>query len=114
MASEPQITKETMSYVDSLYDREHDQIHVVERRGNSRVYREYPANYIFYYDDPRGKFRSIYGTPVSRFSTKNNKEFRKEVRVQSGKQLYESDINPIFRCLEDNYKGQDAPRLQTG
>jgi DNA polymerase elongation subunit (family B) len=113
MASEPQVTKESMSYVDSLYDREHDRIHVVERRDNTRVYREYPANYIFYYDDARGKFRSIYGTPVSRFSTRNNKEFRKEVRVHSGKQLYESDINPIFRCLEDNYKGQDAPPLQT-
>jgi DNA polymerase elongation subunit (family B) len=113
MASEPQVTKETMSYIDSLYDREHDRIHVVERRDNNRVYREYPANYIFYYDDARGKFRSIYGTPVSRFSTRNNKEFRKEVRVHSGKQLYESDINPIFRCLEDNYKGQDAPGLQT-
>ena len=102
-----------MSYVDALFDREHDRIHVVERRDGKRIYREYPANYIFYYDDPRGKFRSIYGTPVSRFSTRNNKEFRKEIRIQSGKQLYESDINPIFRCLEENYKGQDAPVLQT-
>jgi DNA polymerase elongation subunit (family B) len=66
-----------------------------------------------YYDDPRGKFRSIYGTPVSRFSTRNSKEFRKEQAMQKGKQLYESDINPVFRCLEENYKGQDAPRLHT-
>ena len=102
-----------MSYIDALYDREHDRIHTVERRDGKRVYREFPANYIFYYDDPRGKFRSIYDTPVSRFSTRNNKEFRKEVRMHSGKQLYESDINPIFRCLEDNYKDQDAPELQT-
>jgi len=50
---------------------------------------------------------------VARFSTRNNKEFRKEVRIQSGKQLYESDINPIFRCLEENYKDQDAPELHT-
>ena len=28
-----------------------------------------------------------------------------------GKQLYESDINPIFRCLAENYLGQDAPEL---
>jgi len=48
---------------------------------------------------------------VARFSTRNNKEFRKEMRIQSGKRLFESDINPIFRCLEENYKGQDAPRL---
>ena len=102
-----------MSYIDSLFDRAHDRIHVVERRNGERVYREYPANFVFYYDDPRGKYRSIYDTPVSRFSTRNNKEFRKEVSMHSSKQLYESDINPIFRCLEDNYKGQDAPDLHT-
>jgi len=102
-----------MSYVDALYDRAHDRIHVVERKDGKRVYQEYPANYVFYYDDPRGKFQSIYGTPVARFSSKNNKEFRKEVRMHSSKNIYESDINPIFRCLEDNYKGQDGPRLHT-
>ena len=100
-----------MSYIDALFDREHDRIHVVERRDGERRYQEYAPNYTFYYDDPRGKFVSIYGNPVSRFSTRNNKEFRREIRIQSGKQLYESDINPIFRCLEENYKGQDGPRL---
>ena len=100
-----------MSYIDALFDREHDRIHIVERRNNKRCYQEYPANYVLYYEDPRGKFQSIFGTPVSRFSTRNSKEFRKEVRIQSNKQLYESDINPIFRCLEENYKGQDGPKL---
>ena len=100
-----------MSYIDALFDREHDRIHVVERRDGERRYQEYPANYVFYYEDPRGKFTSIFGTPVSRFSTRNNKEFRKEIRIQSGKKLYESDINPIFRCLEENYKGHDGPKL---
>ena len=102
-----------MSYIDALFDREHDRIHIVERRDGVRRYEEYPAQYIFYYDDPRGKFRSIYGNSVSRFSTRNNKEFRKEVRAHSGKKLYESDINPIFRCLEENYKNIDAPTLHT-
>ena len=41
-----------MSYIDALFDREHDRIHTVERRNGERVYREYPANYVFYYDDP--------------------------------------------------------------
>ena len=100
-----------MSYIDALFDREHDRIHVVERRDGQRQYREYPANYVFYYEDPRGKFQSIFGTPVSRFSSRNSKEFRKELRIQSGKRLFESDINPVFRCLEENYKGQDGPKL---
>ena len=102
-----------MSYVDALYDRAKDRIHVVERINGERVYREYPANYIFYYDDPRGKFRTIYGNPVSRFSSRNIKEYHKELKVNSGKKLWESDINPIFRCLEENYLGAESPKLQT-
>jgi len=102
-----------MSYIDALFDRDKDRIHVVERVDGERVYREYPANYVFYYDDPRGKFRTIYGTPVGRFATRNGKEFHKEQRVNSGKRLWESDINPIFRCLEENYLGVNSPKLQT-
>jgi len=109
----PAIIGEKLSYIDALFDREHDRIHVVERKDGVRKYQEFPANYVFYYDDPRGKFRNIYGKPVSRFSTRNTKEFRKEVRMHSGKQLYESDINPIFRCLEDNYKDAETPKLHT-
>ena len=102
-----------MSYIDALFDREHDRIHVVERVNGERVYQEYPANYVFYYDDPRGKFQTIYGTPVTRFATRNGKEFHKEQRINSGKRLWESDINPIFRCLEENYLGAQSPKLQT-
>jgi len=102
-----------MSYIDALFDRDHDRIHIVGRRDGQRYYEEYPANYVFYYDDPRGKFRSLYNTPVSRFSSKNNKEFRRELRIHSGKTIYESDINPVFRCLADHYYTADAPKLHT-
>jgi len=102
-----------MSYVDALYDRAKDRIHVVERVNGKREYREYPAEYIFYYDDPRGKFRTIYGTPVSRFHSRNNKEYQKELRVNGNKRIWESDINPIHRCLESNYLNSTSPRLQT-
>ena len=102
-----------MSYVDALFDKQRDRIHVVERVNGQREYKEYPVNYIFYYDDPRGKHRTIYGTPVTRFATRNNKEFQKELKIQSGKRLWESDFKPVFRCLEENYLGTDTPRLQT-
>ena len=102
-----------MSYIDALFDRAKDRIHVVERVDGERVYREYPSNYVFYYDDPRGKHRTIYGTPVSRFATRNSKEYHKELKLNSSKRLWESDINPIFRCLEENYLGATSPKLQT-
>ena len=101
-----------MSYVDALFDRDTDKISVVERIKGERRYVEYPARYVAYYDDPKGKFKSVYGTPVSRIATKSGKEFKREVHMQSGKKLYESDINPIFRCLEENYLNKDAPELQ--
>ena len=101
-----------MSYVDAFFDREQDLIRVVERNDKGeRHYKEYPARHIFYYPDPKGKFLSIKGEPLTRVTSKNVKEHRKELSIYSNKKLYESDINPIYRCLEDNYLNQDAPKL---
>ncbi len=101
-----------MSYVDAFYDREQDVINVVERDDKGRRhYKEYPAKHLFYYQDPKGKFLSIFGQPLSRVSSKNVKEHRKELAIHSNKKLYESDINPIYRCLEDHYLNVDAPKL---
>jgi len=101
-----------MSYVDAFYNREQDQILVVERdTKGQRHYKEYPARHLFYYKDPKGKFESIHGESLSRVSCKNIKELRKELAIHSNKKLYESDINPIYRCLEDHYLNVDAPKL---
>ena len=103
-----------MSYVDAIHARDEDRIYVVERgTDGKRHYSEHPANYVFYYPDNKGKYRSIYGNPVSRFSTRKRTEFEKERRIHGGKELYESDINPVFRCLSENYLGVDAPKLHT-
>ena len=100
-----------MPYVDAMFDRDQDIIRVVERRDGKRHFTEYPAKYTFYYEDPRGKYKSVYGDPLSRIVCKNTKDFRKEVAINKGKKLFESDINPIFQCLSENYLNQDAPKL---
>ena len=101
-----------MSYVDAIWDKENDLVKVVERDPKKgRTFTDFPARYVFYYPDPRGKYHSIHGEPLSRVVCKNNKEFQKELRIHSGTQLYESDIKPVFRCLEENYLGRDAPKL---
>ena len=100
-----------MPYVDAMFDRDQDIIRVVERRDGKRHFTEYPAKYTFYYEDPRGKYKSVYGDPLTRIVCKNTKDFRKEVAINKGKNLFESDINPIFQCLSENYLNQDAPKL---
>ena len=100
-----------MSYVDALFDRDADIIRVVERKDGKREFREYQSKYTFYYKDQRGKYKSVYGDPLSRIVCKNTKDFRKEVAINRDKELFESDINPIFQCLSENYLNQDAPKL---
>jgi len=100
-----------MPYVDAMFDRDQDIIRVVERRDGKRHFTEYPAKYTFYYEDPKGKYKSVYGDPLTRIVCKNTKDFRKEVAINKGKNLFESDINPIFQCLSENYLNQDAPKL---
>lgn len=102
-----------MSYIDALMDRERDRIHIVERINGQRIYNDYPAQYVFYYDDPKGKFKTIYDTPVTRFASRSSKEFHRELKMHQGigRRLWESDFNPVFRCLADNYLGKDAPTL---
>jgi len=100
-----------MPYVDAMFDRDQDIIRVVERKDGKRHYTEYSAKYTFYYTDPKGKYKSVFGDPLSRIVCKNTKDFRKEVAINRDKKLFESDINPIFQCLSENYLNQDAPKL---
>jgi hypothetical protein len=100
-----------MSYVDAFFDRDADIIRAVERKDGKRIYREYQSKYTFFYKDPRGKYKSVYGDPLSRIVCKSTKDFRKEVAINRDKELFESDINPIFQCLSDNYLNADAPKL---
>jgi len=43
-----------MSYIDALFDPSGDRIHIVERINGQREFKEFPASYVFYYDDPKG------------------------------------------------------------
>ena len=101
-----------MSYVDAIWNRNEDIIYAVERDPKKgRIYQEFPARYMFYYPDQRGKYKSIYGENLSKVTARSYKEFQKEQRIHSGHKLYESDINPVFRCLEENYLGKEPPKL---
>jgi DNA polymerase elongation subunit (family B) len=101
-----------MSYCDAIWNRETDIVNVVERDPiKGRVYKEYPARYLFYYPDPKGKYKSIFGENLAKVSARSFKDYIKEQRIHSNHKLYESDINPVFRCLEENYLGKDTPNL---
>ena len=86
-----------MSYIDAFLERDKDRINVIERVDGKRENRQYSTKYVFYYPDPKGKHRTIHGNPVSRFSTKQIKEFDKEIKSISRNkepiEKQEDDIN---------------------
>lgn len=98
-------------YIDAFYSKEDGEIFVVERHNGERHYVSYPVEYVTYYDDPNGKYKTIFGNSVTKFSTNSFKDYQKELKLLSGKTQYESDIQPVFRCLEENYKGLPSPEL---
>lgn len=100
-------------YVDAFNDRNTDTIRVVERDNDgNRIHKEYPACHMFYYQDPKGRFTSIFGDTLSKFQTSSAKAFKKEKSVMGGKKLFESDMNLVFRCLADNYLEAEPPKLK--
>ena len=100
-----------MSYVDALWDRDKDIIKVVERVNGQREFKDFPVRYVMYYKDPRGKYKSTFGDSCPRVVCKSWKDFLKEQKINKHKGLFEEDINPIYRLLEENYLGKDAPNL---
>lgn len=101
-------------YVDAIHNKKTDTIHVVERASDgTRIEKTFSPEYLFYYKDPRGSFKSIFGDTLAKFSTRSSKAFQKEKSMHSGKRLFESDLNLVYRCLETNYSNADAPKLHT-
>lgn len=99
-------------YVDALLEREKNTILIVERdTAGRRQFREYATKYVIYWPSQRGKTPSIYGKLCEKFQTTKAKEFQKELNILSKNDLHEADINPIFRCLYDNYKNAPSPNL---
>lgn len=100
------------NYVDSIWDRKSDKVHVVERNSEGkRIYREYQPDYSFYVKEHNGKYTSIFNEPLCKVTTKSYKEFQKELGMHRSKRTYESDINPVNKCLEQNYLGIEPPKL---
>ncbi len=105
-------------YIDACHDRRNNRIKVVERDKNgNRVFVNYDAEYTFYYSHPSGSFTSIFGDSCKKYSTSDHRRFTSELKkisnvIEKGKPkhtIFESDINPIFRCLSNNYSNCDTP-----
>ena len=102
-----------MSYVDAWHDRTRDILHVSERVGSKRVLVTHKPIYNFYYSDPKGTSRSVYGDSLTEVKCANNKDFKKNCAINRQHGLFESDIKPLNKTLAKHYEGVEQPKLHT-
>lgn len=100
-----------MSYVDAYWDREHDCVRVAERVQSQRCLSSWPCRWEFYYDDPAGKYETIFRTPVSRVRCSSRREFQRELKLHSHQRCWESDVGVVAKCLTEHYRHKPAPDL---
>ena len=102
-----------MSYIDAYLDKNTNMVKVLERRNNKNVEVTHPAQYVYYYEDPNGTYKSMWGIPCKKVVHNTHKGFQKDLSraIQSGKKIHESDIDPVFRCLDEYYRDEDLPSL---
>lgn len=99
-------------YVDALFDKKSEKVQVVERVNGKRIFRTYDPDWHFFIDDPDGKDTTIYGTSVSRINPRSMSE-RGMLRKRFYQRQWESDVNILNRCLEQEYASGVTPKLNT-
>ena len=100
-----------MTYVDAFWNKERNVIDVVERVNGRRQFKTWPTRFVVGWPSIRGKAMSIYDTPLDTFETSRWEEFQRELRQIAKDQQFESDRNPVFRCLYDHYQHTPTPKL---
>lgn len=87
-------------------------IRIVERVNGKRVFREFQPDYHFFITDSKGSHKSIYGDTVKKIIPKTFIEKQKILKTLGyNTRKWETDVDPIFRCIEHNYQHADVPAL---
>lgn len=102
-----------MAYVDAYHDRKKDVIRVAERINGKRVMRDIKPVYEFYAADHRGNIPSVTGKMTTKYTFGSAREMKAGKEEFSGTELFESDVNVLFKTLAANYKNEEAPDLHT-
>ena len=100
-------------YLDVYHDKNGNKIRSVERGADGvRVFKDVNPEWSFYYTDPDGDHKSIYGEKLSFFNGKKADFWtEKKKHIAEGRSVYESDVTPLFKMMESEYKGADTPKM---
>lgn len=100
-------------YIDVFHDLKTDSFNVVERNGTNRVIKNDPAEYFFYYEDVNGTYITTSGIKCKKSTSFSYSQFKEEIALMKkcGRQIFEHDVKPTLKYLEQHYKNAKLPTL---
>jgi DNA polymerase elongation subunit (family B) len=100
-----------VSYLSASLSRDRKKVLVWERtEHNNRIVKKFDAPYYFFIQDETGIYKDIHGNSLSKIEANNSHDFY-ELKIKfknNGYKLYESDIQPHYKILSDNYYNHES------
>ena len=98
-------------YVDAFWNRKREVLQVSERINGKRILRDLPLVYEFYAESQNGTIPSITGKMTTKHRFNSNREMKDAIENMNGVEIFESDVNVVFKTLFENYNGSAPPKL---
>jgi len=98
-----------LTFIASVYDKFKDKIHVWEKNDGKRVFKEHPGNHYFYAPDQLGDYTAVTGEKLKKVQFSSRADM--ESGIHSYPLRFESDLNPLERCMMDVYASKPVPKL---
>ncbi len=99
-------------YVDAkLIDK---RVYVSSYKDGKRQITTHLPPYVFYHEDKTGSCTSIHNDRLKQCRYTKYRKFKDELAIhqRAGEAIYESDVNPVFRLLEERFPENDTPPLK--
>lgn len=84
-----------------------------DKKGERNITTHLPP-YVYYHEDDNGSYRSIYGDSLKQRRITDRFKFYNELEKAKarGIAIFESDVPPVFRLLEERFPNDDTPPLK--
>lgn len=103
-----------MTYISAALTDNREKVLVWERNElGKRITRTYKSPHYFYIEASDGEYKDIYGKKLSKLNFSSPREFfeTKKAYKDDGIQLFESDIQPVYKVLSQHYYNKDVGKL---
>lgn len=98
-------------YLSAALSKDRSEVIVWERKNKKRCTVKYPVPYYFYIQSPKGQYKDIFGSKLTRLEFDNYPSYKSNLDryKNQGEKIYESDIRAEYKVLAEQYANTQLP-----